>query len=139
MKKLKITVNGKSYEVEVEVLEDDEELNGGRFVPPHVDRTGNRDMGISPRPGFKSPAKAPKSKAPVATGDEKNLTSPINGVVLEIPVKEGQEVKENDILFVLEAMKMKTNISSPVNGRIESIKVKVNDHIESGQELLTFE
>jgi biotin carboxyl carrier protein len=139
MKKLKITVNGKSYEVDVEVLEDDEEQPAAQYTPPHSARTGNRDMGISPRPGFKSPSKAKPQQNQTLSDDQKSLTSPINGVVLEIPVKEGQEVRQNDILFVLEAMKMKTNISSPKTGKIESIKVKTNDHIESGQELLTFE
>lgn len=138
MKKLKITVNGKSYEVEVEVLEDDEEQLA-QHTPPHATRTGTRDMGISPRAGFKSPAKAKPTQTQPMSDDQKSLTSPINGVVLEIPVKEGQNVKENDILFVLEAMKMKTNISSPKTGKIGSIKVKPNEHIESGQELLTFE
>jgi biotin carboxyl carrier protein len=80
---------------------------------------------------------ATKSKATGA--DKKTLTSPINGVILEIPVKEAQAVKQNDVLFVLEAMKMKTNISSPQTGKIKAIKVKVGDKIEAGQALLVFE
>ncbi|MDQ1265111.1 MAG: glutaconyl-CoA/methylmalonyl-CoA decarboxylase subunit gamma [Bacteroidota bacterium] len=132
MKKLLITVNGKQYEVDVEVIEDDEESNHIYYNPPST--------APQPYPGanVQISGKAPKSK-PIQQGDPKTLTSPINGIVLEIPVKEGQQVKENDILFVLEAMKMKTNISSPFSGVIESVKVSVNDNIESGQILLTFE
>jgi biotin carboxyl carrier protein len=131
MKKLMITVNGKRYEVDVEVVQDDELIETQpAFKPPQ--RTMN---------SYVTPVTTPlptKSKGG-AGGDKKTLTSPINGVVLEIPVKEGQAVKENDVLFVLEAMKMKTNISSPQSGKIKAIKAKLSDKIEAGQVLLTFE
>jgi len=130
MKRLLITVNGKRYEVDVEVVQDDEVVGyQAPFRPPP--RT--MDSYVTPV----STPLPPKSK-PAAT-DKKSLSSPINGVVLEIPVKEGQTVKENDPLIVLEAMKMKTNISSPRTGKIRSIKIKVGDRIEAGQLLLTFE
>lgn len=130
MKKMMITVNGKRYEVDVEIVQDDEATDYmamGRPAPRTMD-------------SYVSPVTAPlppKMKPTVA--EKKTLTSPVNGVVLEIPVKEGQSVKENDILFVLEAMKMKTNISSPQTGKVKSIKVKVSDKVEAGQVMLTFE
>jgi biotin carboxyl carrier protein len=130
MKKLLITVNGKRYEVDVEVVSDDDTSDQ---LPPFRPPVRTVDSYITP-PTAPIPTKSRPSAA-----DKKALTSPINGVVLEIPVKEGQEVKENDILFVLEAMKMKTNISSPRTGKIKAIKVKVADRIEAGQSLLTFE
>jgi biotin carboxyl carrier protein len=127
MKKLMITVNGKRYEVDVEVVADDEMIETQpAFRPP-----------VRTMDSYVTPVTTPlptKSK-----GDKKTLTSPINGVVLEIPVKEGQTVKENDVLFVLEAMKMKTNISSPQAGKVKAIKAKVGDRIEAGQVLLNFE
>jgi biotin carboxyl carrier protein len=130
MKKLLITVNGKRYEVDVEVVQDDE------VVEPVVIRQPVRTMD-----SYVTPVTTPLPPGkPKATGaDKKSLSSPINGVILEIPAKEGQTVKENDILFVLEAMKMKTNISSPQAGKIKAIKVKVGDTIEAGRVLLTFE
>lgn len=130
MKKLLITVNGKRYEVDVEVVQDDEAIEAQPPFRPPV-RTMN---------SYITPVSTPlPTKPKVSAGDKKSLTSPINGVVLEIPVKEGQAVKENDILFIMEAMKMKTNISSPQTGKIKSIKVKVGDTIEAGKVLLTFE
>lgn len=129
MKKLLITVNGKRYEVDVEVVQDDEgpELQATRPVA----RTMN---------SYVTPVGTPLPTKPKAvSGDKKTLNSPINGVVLEIPVKEGATVKENDVLFILEAMKMKTNISSPHAGKVKSIKVKVGETIEAGKTLLTFE
>ena len=51
----------------------------------------------------------------------------------------GQDVQVNDILFIVEAMKMKTNIASPQTGRIASIQARVRDTVSTGQVLLTFE
>ncbi len=134
MKKLLITVNGKRYEVDVEVVHDDELIESQPAFRPPV-RTV--DSYVTP---VHAPLPLPATgKGKSGSGDKKILTSPINGLILQIPVKEGDAVKQNDILFVLEAMKMKTNISSPQTGKIKSIKVKVSDKIEAGQALLTFE
>lgn len=129
MKKLLITVNGKRYEVDVEVVQDDD-------LPEQPLRPPVRTMD-----SYVTPVTTPLPTKPKGGGggDKKTLTSPINGVILEIPVKEGQTVKENDVLLVLEAMKMKTNISSPQAGKIKSIKVKIGETIEAGKPLLTFE
>jgi glutaconyl-CoA/methylmalonyl-CoA decarboxylase subunit gamma len=136
MKKLLITVNGKRYEVDVEVVQDDELLESqSAFRPPS--RTVDSYVTPPTAPVAVPTAGTPKPKSTGA--DKKSLTSPINGVVLEIPVKDGDTVKQNDVLFVLEAMKMKTNISSPQNGKIKAVKVKVGDKIEAGQVLLSFE
>lgn len=134
MKKLLITVSGKRYEVEVEVLHDDDAIEPQAAARPPA-RTG--ESPVAPLPPPPPAASAPKPKKSAA--DKKSLTSPINGVVLEIPVREGDTVNQNDVLFILEAMKMKTNISSPQSGTIKTIKVKVGDKIEAGQILLAFE
>jgi biotin carboxyl carrier protein len=129
MKKLMITVNGKRYEVDVEIVADDELIETQpAFRPP-----------VRTMDSYVTPVTTPLPTKSKGGADKKTLTSPINGVVLEIPVKEGQAVKENDTLFILEAMKMKTNISSPQAGKVKSIKAKVGDRIESGQVLLHFE
>ncbi len=139
MKKLLVTVNGIKYEVEVEVIEDDD---NSQIMPPYFQpqmRSATENIsksGIKTNTLF-SPA---KPKAPAATHDEAGvLKSPINGILLEINVKPGQSVAENDVLFVLESMKMKTNISSPRAGVVKSIEVKENDPIEAGQILLNYE
>jgi glutaconyl-CoA/methylmalonyl-CoA decarboxylase subunit gamma len=130
MKKLAITVNGKKYDVEVEVVQDDEVIESQpKFHPP----------ARSVSPVAATPTASSYTKPKVSVGSNKTLTSPINGVVLEIPVAAGQKVKENEILFIVEAMKMKTNISSPQKGKIVAINAKVGDTIETGQILLTFE
>ncbi len=141
MSKLLITINGKSYEVELEVLEEDSQQGfyppmpsyGTSFMPP---RPAPMPMHAAPAPRPAAPA-APEAAGNAGGGD--TLPSPINGVVLEIPVSVGQEVKEGDVVMVLEAMKMKTNISSPRSGKIKQIHAKINDSIESGQNLISFE
>ena len=136
MKKFIITVNGKRYEVDVEVVQDDDQIEPQTMIRPPARLTeSNVTPPTAPMPvAIKGSPKGKKIGA-----DKKSLTSPINGVVLEIPVSEGDAVKQNDVLVVLEAMKMKTNISSPQNGTIKAIKVKTGDKIEAGQILLSFE
>ena len=128
MKKLLITVNDKRYEVEVEVLEDDDAA--AAFIPhvtrPVITRTAEQTS-------------TPKAKQNNGSGDPKILTAPLNGVVLEIKVIPGQNVKQNDILIVLEAMKMKTNITAIADGKVKEVPVKVKDTIEQGQALVRFE
>lgn len=133
MKKLRITVNGKEYEVEVEVLEDTDTASPTLpFVPPVA------PMSPPPTTFNVEPQQKGAFKASTSSSDANSLTSPMNGVVIEIPVKPGDSVKEGQVVVVLEAMKMKTNISSSRDGVIADIKVKINDTVESGQVLLTY-
>jgi len=139
MKKLRISVDGKEYEVEVEVLQDDE----SQILPSYYNQAPPVGMMAPPQMGQpqidatvpQQKKAAPKKKV---ASDGNNLTAPINGVVLEIPAKVGQAVKTDEVLIILEAMKMKTNISSPIDGEITSIDVSLGDRVESGQLLLTY-
>lgn len=137
MKKLRITVNGKEYEVEVEVLEDTDTSASPQlpFVPPV---SPIAPMTPPPTAFASEPRQKGAFKASTSSTDANSLTSPMNGVVIEIPVKPGDSVKEGQVVVVLEAMKMKTNISSSRDGVIADIKVKINDTVEAGQVLLTY-
>jgi len=75
-------------------------------------------------------------------GSTKHINSvkaPMPGLILDINVKVGQNVKENDALLILEAMKMENIITSPRDGVIKSISVNKGDAIEKGQLLIEFE
>lgn len=140
MKKLLITVNGKRYEVDVEVIEDDEVIQSQPVFQPPA-RTVNSLMtppAAAPAPTRAQRAAAGAPRASTGSGG-KTLTSPINGTLLDIAVNVGDEVQENQTVFVVEAMKMKTNIASPQAGRIKAINVRVKDVIEQGQVLLSYE
>ena len=127
MKKLKVTVNGKSYEVDVEILQDDTPTTP--FIPMVAPAVAPPPMPV---------ATVPSATVPTAPAGGNTLTAPMNGVVIEIPVKVGDEVKTGQVVVILEAMKMKTNVSSDRDGKIAAINISPNDSVESGQVMLTF-
>ena len=129
MKKLKITVDGKVYEVLVEILDD-----GGESIP----RASAAPRG-SAAP-FSAPVTAPpvQSSAPRPTsGGVGSIPSPLAGKVVAVDVKSGQTVQAGATLITLEAMKMNTFVTAPHAGTVGSIQVKVGDPVEEGQALLT--
>lgn len=67
------------------------------------------------------------------------IKAPMPGLILEIQVKAGQNVKENDPLVILEAMKMENIITSPRNGTVKSVTVKKGDTVEKNQLLIEFD
>lgn len=128
--KLKITLENKTYEVEVEATEPESPRGPVNFL-------------IQPG-AARIPAGAPPP--PVAaggepfTGDEsKVLRSPLNGLVVRIPAQAGQQIQTGDTVLVVEAMKMETNITAPAAGKISKINVNVGDSVTSGQILVEFE
>lgn len=68
-----------------------------------------------------------------------DIKAPMPGLILEISVKEAQEVKENDALLILEAMKMENVINSPRDGVIKSISVEQGETVDKNSLLITFE
>jgi pyruvate carboxylase subunit B len=68
----------------------------------------------------------PKRSKPVALGD---VASPISGKIVSIKVKPGDEVKEGDVLFVVEAMKMENEVRSPISGVVEEVLAQVGETV----------
>jgi len=68
-----------------------------------------------------------------------DIKAPMPGLILSINVKEKQEVKEGDILLILEAMKMENAITSPKDGIIKSIHIKSSGTVEKGELMIEFE
>jgi biotin carboxyl carrier protein len=127
--KLKITVDGKVYEVEVEAVEPEQPHPG--YVPPAV---GQARVPAA-APGAAPPARP--SPAPVAD-EGKVCRSPIAGVVVRVSAQVGQAIQANDILLVLEAMKMETVITSPTAGKVARVNVSAGDAVQVGQVLAEF-
>jgi methylmalonyl-CoA carboxyltransferase small subunit len=65
--------------------------------------------------------------------------SPIAGTVAKIPIQVGQTIQVNDVLLILEAMKMETVITAPIAGKVAKINANVGDFVQSGQVLVEFE
>ena len=102
--KLKITIDEKTYEVDVEAAETEAP------APPlgiHVESAAVR-LPAAPVP-------APKADA--AVNEDKVCRSPVSGIVVRVAAQVGQTLQAGDILLVLEAMKMETNITAPVAAR----------------------
>ena len=75
--------------------------------------------------------------APVVSGDVVEVVASVPGNVYKVAVNVGDDVKENDTLVILEAMKMETPVASPCNGKLASIEVGQGDVVEAGQTLVT--
>lgn len=67
------------------------------------------------------------------------LQAPMPGLVIDIPVEEGQEVEEGDVLLILESMKMQNELTSPRQGTVSRIKVEVHENVDRKQTLLIVE
>lgn len=118
MKNLRITVNGTSYDVQVEEL-------GAGATPV-----------ATPAPAPVQTAVAqPTATATAGTGEP--VKAPMPGVVLDIKVAVGQAVKHGDCLIILEAMKMENEIFCPVDGTVESITATKGQNVNSGDVLIT--
>lgn len=133
MKKLRVTVNGKVFDVEVELLHDDDEHGATYGTPMHSIRP---QQAHAPKTKASAEISGPVKRPP--STDQKEITSPIAGTISEVKVREGQQVQENDLLMVIEAMKMNTHISSPISGEVKRIEVKESEGVRQGQVLLRF-
>lgn len=133
--KLKITVHGVAYEVDVEVLEASDEMQSVPSPLPSVPRTKAGPSAPAPPP----PAAAQRSGASPAAASDGAVSSPIAGTVLEVKVESGEEVKQGQDLLVIEAMKMETVIAAPREGVVKKVLVAAGDSVREGQSLLEFE
>lgn len=125
MKKFQITVNGNTYEVEVE------ELQGGQTAAP----SSAPSVAAAPAPAKKA---APKKTASAPAGATK-VTAPMPGKIVDIKVSEGQNVKEGDVVAILEAMKMENEVIAPASGSIASINVAKGASVDSGDVIVSIQ
>ncbi len=134
--KMKITLHGVAYEVEVEVLDEGDGFFGANFqsqVP--------RVIPAAPVPAFNTTPAAP---APItnnvpAAPTEKSILSPVGGTIVEVKLRSGDKVTKGQEILILEAMKMHTSIAAHLDGVIKSIPVAAGDTVREGQVLVEFE
>ena len=72
----------------------------------------------------------------LAASKIQQIKAPMPGIILNVLVKENEQVKEGDVLLILEAMKMENSITSPKNGIIKKIKIAKSSTVEKGQLLI---
>lgn len=133
-KHLKITVEGKVYDVIVEDVTED----AGSSLYPQPGLTVGAAAPAAAAPAAAAPAAAAPAAAPAAAG-AKDKVAPLGGVVIEVSVSVGDQVNAGDQVAVIEAMKMKTVIASDHAGKVTKIMVKAGDAVDSGQALMTIE
>ena len=124
--KYKVTLNGRTYEVEVEagkaMLLDEYEA----IVPSAPAAAPAAPVAAAP---VAAPAAAPAAAAVVA-GEA--VTAPMPGNILKVNVTAGQAVKEGDLLIVLEAMKMENEIFAPKTGTVAQVLVQKGSSVDTG-------
>lgn len=77
--------------------------------------------------------------ANLASSKVNNLKAPMPGLVLDVLVKEGQEIEKDTPLLILEAMKMENVLKAPADAKVKSVDAKKGDAVEKNHVLLTFE
>ncbi|MDR1728090.1 MAG: DUF2118 domain-containing protein [Acidobacteriota bacterium] len=116
---IRITVEGKTYDVTAEMLDED-------IHPHHPAPSAYHAPSVVTPPVFQ-PAAAPRKAAGGGA-----VPCPISGTVVTIHVQQGQQVKKGDQLVTLEAMKMNTPVFAPQDGTVASINAQVGVSIEEG-------
>ena len=127
--KYKVTLNGRTYEVEVEA--------GKAMLLDEYEA-------IAPAPAaaaapVAAPAAAPAAAAPAApvvTGSGEAVNAPMPGNILKVNVQNGQAVKEGDLLCVLEAMKMENEIMAPRAGTVAQVVATKGSSVDTGATLV---
>ena len=132
---LKITVEGKIYDVVVEDVTDDDST----FYPsPGLSSMASRPAAaLGPAAGNPAPAPVAPSGATVAGANDK--LAPMGGMIVELSVKEGERIEAGKQVLVMEAMKMKQVVTAHKDGTVSKIHVKPGDAVDAGQPLLTIE
>ena len=128
--KLKITIDSKTYEVDVAVAAHEP---AAATLPSYLLQSAAARVPAAPAPVAASAADE------VVEDETKVCRSPITGLVVRVPSQVGQKMQPGDVLLVLEAMKMETTITAPVAGKIKTLRVGVGDAVKSGQIVVEFE
>lgn len=115
MKIYKIKVNGKTYKVELEAMEE------------------IKSKGAAPVAKKEEKKAAP---APVSTGEGREVLAPIQGMLLNYKVKVGDKVKKGDVLLLIEAMKLENEVCAPCDGIVSEIVAAKGNMVTAKQLLL---
>ena len=125
MEQLRITVDGKVYEVTVERTGEDQASSPAPQTAPVQAAAASPAQAAAPAP------------TPTPAAQAGDALSPLAGIVQSLAVDVGASVNEGDLMMTLEAMKMYTPINAESSGTVKAIHVKAGDAVEEGQSLYT--
>lgn len=139
MKKFKFTIRGHDYDVEVQSLEGQVarvEVNGTKYkVEIHAEKKASKTPTL-----VRKEVPRAKDAHKIQKGSSLHVVkAPLPGIIMNVLVKEGDEVTKGSKLLVYEAMKMENSLVSERDGIIKSVKVLAGDSILQGDVLLEIE
>jgi methylmalonyl-CoA carboxyltransferase small subunit len=126
--KLRIKIEGKTYEAEVEILDAQE---SAPEYPPYPPVQSTFVPATFPEPS--------SSLRPDTRDNEKECHSPVTGMVIKVNVEAGQFVEPNAVIIVLESMKMEMQITAPLGGVVKSVLVAPGTAVKANQLMVDFE
>ena len=125
--KYKITLKGRTYEVEVEA-------GKAMLLSEYEAIVPTAAPAAAPVQETAAPAAAPA--APAVTGAGEAVNAPMPGTILKVNVQNGQAVKEGEVLCILEAMKMENEIMAPKSGTVTQVLVSKGSKVDTGAALV---
>ncbi|MGE5474221.1 MAG: biotin/lipoyl-containing protein [Ignavibacteriales bacterium] len=134
VRKYKISVNGKEYDVEVrEVAEEQiEAVKSAEKKPEPI---------FTSVPVISVPIEQKKSESVESSFDGPDgiykITAPMPGTIMKINFEKGQNVKRGEVVLILEAMKMENEITAPMDGILTSLNVSTGSKVSSGDTMFT--
>jgi biotin carboxyl carrier protein len=124
--KLRIKINGKTYEAEVEILDSGESAPD---YPPYPPAESTFVPTTLPEPAT--------HVEPEQSG-ENECRSPVMGMVTKVNVEAGQQVQPEEVVIVLESMKMEMQIATPIGGVVKKVFVKPGTAVKVNEKMVEF-
>lgn len=125
MRKFNITVNGKSYEVDVE------EVGGASTAAVSA------PVAAAPVPAAKPAPAAPVAPKAAPIAGATQVKAPMPGTIVSVKVNTGDSVKSGDVVAILEAMKMENEIFAGVDGTVAGVSVSAGDSVSTGDVIVS--
>lgn len=143
MKEYKFKINGNDYNVAVNSVSGniaDVTVNGTSYQVEMENAPAAPIQAVSPvavpAPVAAAPA-APTSPSPKPAAGGKQITSPLPGVIIAVKVNAGDAVKAGQVVAILEAMKMENEIQAESDGTVTAVNVAKGDSVLEGAAIVT--
>lgn len=142
MKKYNLTIEEKSFEVEVDVHQNTAEVvvNGKSYVV-EIEFTDSENNKVT-RPAVPKQS-VPKTVVPelqpTIVGISDIIKSPLPGVIMNVLVNKGDKVKRGDVIIIIEAMKMENNVMAVADGTVKNVFVETGKTVMMGDNLIDIE
>ena len=143
MKEYKYKINGNEYAVCINEVNDttaNVTVNGEEFkVEWEKPKEEKPVVKVQPAAAKPAPAPAPAAAAPVAAAKGNAIKTPLPGVIIDVKVNVGDDVKKGETVVILEAMKMENNINADRDGKVVAVQVTKGDTVADGAVLVVLE